>query len=95
MRSGGDLSPSRARRSLIQSWCVNSHRAGSRSRVQIPQLDKVREYMGCGVEVQNYDRASFTLKVNAHRDGQDLTLPLEAVGKVRRTLAALQLDESR
>ena len=30
-------------------------------------MEKVKNYMGCGAEVQNYDRASFTLKVNAHR----------------------------
>ena len=71
-------------------------RAGNRSRVVFPDVAKVKQYMGCGAEVQNYDRASFTVKVNMHRDGADLTLPLEAIGKnedVAPWLCKLQLDD--
>ena len=71
-------------------------RAGNRSRVVFPNVEKVRGYMGCGAEVQNYDRASFTVKVNMHRDGADMTLPLEAVGKDEESapwLKKLKIDD--
>ena len=56
-------------------------RARSSSRLTVPELKQLLDYLGCGAEVQNYDRASLTVKVTMHRDGTVLTLPLEMVGR--------------
>jgi hypothetical protein len=71
-------------------------RAGGSSRIRLCDVNKVKDYLGCGAEVQNYDRASFTVKVNMHRDGADFTLPVECIGlndEVAPWLKKMKIDD--